>query len=254
MISKSTIKLIKSLAYKKFRTKENLFIVEGDKNVAEVLKSNYKVHQIFATSAFFENCSREFSKIDCIETSKDEIKKASLLNNPQQVLAICNIPEKPNQFNTFSGFSLFLDCIQDPGNLGTIIRICDWFGIENLYCSNDTVDLYNPKVIQASMGSFCRVTVFYTSIIDFSQFCQQEQIMVYGTYLQGENVFETKPQQKSIIVIGNEGRGIRSEATNLINKRISIPAYSKKGEGAESLNAGVAAGIICAHFRQNYSK
>ena len=254
MISKSTIKLIKSLAYKKFRTKEKLFIVEGDKNVAEVLKSDYKIQQIIATSVFFENYCGELSKIECIETSKDEIKKASLLNNPKQALAICSIPEKPDQFTTFSDFSLFLDCIQDPGNLGTIIRICDWFGIENLYCSSDTADLYNPKVIQASMGSFCRVNVFYTSIVEFSQFCQLQQIMVYGTYLQGENVFETKPTQKSIIVIGNEGNGIRPETTNFIDKRISIPAYSKKGEGAESLNAGVATGIICAHFRQNYSK
>src|SRR5690606_28646464 len=164
MVSKNTIKLIKSLALKKNRIKQNLFLVEGDKNVSEVLGSAFCVENLLATGKFLDDNKALIKKARLVtEATQQEIELASLLKNPQNSIAICTLPklkETPKKFKT--DFCIYLDDIQDPGNLGTIIRICDWFGMNQLFCSPKTADLFNPKVIQASMGSFCRVEVFYT--------------------------------------------------------------------------------------------
>lgn len=253
MISKSTIKLINSLTQKKGRLKENFFLVEGDKNVAEVLKSAYSVENLFATNAFISENEQICRKAKFIfATDKTEIKKASLLKNPQNSLAICILPNQKETPNVLpKNLTIYLDGIQDPGNLGTIIRICDWFGIEQLLCSSDTVDLYNPKVIQASMGSFTRVNVLQISFDTLFEIANNNIIPVYGAFLNGENVYTQQFPEQAILILGNEGNGIRKEIENKIDKKISIPSFSKNREKAESLNVSVATAIFCSEFQRN---
>lgn len=258
MIGKNTIKRIHSLSVKKFRQKEQLFLVEGDKNVMEVVGSGYRVEQIFATREFLSEYGFRLNEsIPVYEVTGDDISKASLLKNPQHSLALCHIPDTPELPSEFPGrFSLYLDGIQDPGNLGTIIRICDWFGIENLFCSPDTADLYNPKVIQASMGSFCRIRVWQTSFEPVYNLANHSNVPVFGAFLNGNNLYDEKLPSHALLVLGNEGNGIRDEIGAQISKRVKIPSFASNR--AESLNVAVAAGIICAEFsRQNapgYSK
>ena len=251
MISKSTIKLIKSLAIKKYRIKENLFLVEGDKNVVEVLNSKYNIEKLFATKTFLSKNENNCKKASSIEVEQIDIKKASLLQNPQNCLAICSLPEKlmlPEKLN--ENLSIYLDDIQDPGNLGTIIRICDWFNIENLFCSPNTADLFNPKVIQASMGSFCRVQLFKTTFESVINLAQLSQAPIFGAFLDGRNIYTEKLPQKAILIMGNEGNGIQKELENKIDKKIKIPEFSDKNNSAESLNVSVATAIICSEFKR----
>ena len=260
MIGKSTIKRIHSLQVKKYRQKEKLFLVEGDKNVMEVAGSGYQVEQLYATGEFLAEYGYHLKEsVPVFEVTDDDIRKASLLKNPQRSLALCHIPDTPKLPSELPGrLSLYLDGIQDPGNLGTIIRICDWFGIENLFCSPDTADLYNPKVIQASMGSFCRIRVWQTSFEPVYNLARHSNAPVLGAFLDGNNLFEEKLPAHTLLVLGNEGNGIRNEIGVQINKRIKIPSFSNNGNKAESLNVAIAAGIFCAEFnRQNilgYSK
>jgi len=255
MISKNTIKLIKSLDLKKIRIKENVFVVEGDKNVSEVLDSKFKTEKLFATSAFLANHNAELKNAKLvIEVTKDEINQASLLKSPQNSIALCTLPDSktlPDKID--SNLSIYLDDIQDPGNLGTIIRICDWFGIEHLFCSLKTADLFNPKVIQASMGSFCRVEVFYTPFESVSQLATKWEVPIYGAFLEGENIYEQKLPTKALLVMGNEGNGISAEIENAIDRKIKIPEFKRNQKSAESLNVSVATAIICSEFkRQNF--
>lgn len=261
MISKNTIKLIKSLEHKKFRIKENVFIVEGDKNVSEVLDSKFKIEKIFATGNFIEKNSILIKDTKFVsEVTKDEIKQASLLKNPQNSIAICTFPgTKTLPKKLGENLYLYLDDIQDPGNLGTIVRICDWFGIEQLFCSPNTVDLFNPKVIQASMGSFCRVEVHYTPFEPVAQLANNSEIPIYGALLEGENIYQQKLPESALLVMGNEGNGISAEIEKLIALKIKIPEFNINGKSAESLNVSVATAIICAEFKRqnffsNYSK
>ena len=261
MVSKNTIKLIKSLALKKVRNKEKLFLVEGDKNVAEVLNSEINVEKLIATAKFAEaqkgltKNAREF-----IEATEGEIKKASILKNPQNSIAICSIPgSKDLPKNLNSDLTVFLDGIQDPGNLGTILRICDWFGVTELYCSSKTADVYNPKVIQASMGSFCRVIVYYIPFENLVTIAESQRIPIIGAFLEGENIYTEKLPRKALLVMGNEGNGISTEIEKLVERKINIPGFNPNPGSAESLNVSVATAIICSEFfRQknytNYSK
>lgn len=256
MIGKNKIKLIKSLSFKKYRKKYGLFLVEGDKNVREVLISDYQVNELYATENFLESDEkiiRHALKINKVKTS--EIKKASLLVQPQHALAICSIPVSEDTTPYLKELSLFLDGIQDPGNLGTIIRICDWFGIEELICSPGTADIYNPKVIQASMGSFCRVKISYMPFDEIAGLAKELQIPIVGTYTHGLNIYKKILPDKALVVLGNEGSGISKEVSRSIEYKIKIPSFSKKEESAESLNVAIAAGIVCSEFkRQTYSK
>ena len=250
MISKNTIKLIKSLALKKFRLKENLFLVEGDKNVIEVLNSNYKVEKLFATKLFVSENENSCKKATyTIEVEENDIRKASLLQNPQNCLALCSLPKEsifPEKLN--NNLSIYLDDIQNPGNLGTIIRICDWFNIENLFCSPNTTDFFNPKVIQASMGSFCRVQHFKTAFKPLIKLAQLSQATIFGASLDGKNIYTEILPQKAILIMGNEGNGIHKELESNIDIKIKIPEFSDNS--AESLNVSVATAIICSEFKR----
>ncbi len=252
MVSKNTIKLIKSLAIKKYRLKEGRFLVEGDKNVLEVLNSQYQTEQLFATNHFIEENKRSCKNALTIqEAEPDEIKKMSLLQNPQNCLAVCKLPETPVfPEELTNNLSLYLDDIQDPGNLGTIIRICDWFGIGYLFCSPGTVDFYNPKVIQASMGSFCRVKMVKSSFSEVELLANNSQTQIFGAFLEGENVYKKELPQKAILVMGNEGNGIKKSLEKQIPAKIKIPGFSEKSSGAESLNVSVATAILCSEFKR----
>lgn len=261
MISKNTIKLIKSLEQKKFRIKEKVFIVEGDKNVSEVLESKYEVVQLFATKEYLEKNNSLITKSKIIfETDKNEINKASLLKSPQNCIAICKLPDvKKLPEKMEGGLKIFLDDIQDPGNLGTIIRICDWFGIEQLFCSLNTVDFLNPKVVQASMGSFCRVEIFYSPFESVLLLAKNSETPIYGAFLEGENIYKQTLPDNALLILGNEGNGICREIEKSITHKIKIPEFNKNDKSAESLNVSVATAIICSEFkRQNlltgYSK
>lgn len=255
MIGKSKIKLIKSLSHKKYRQKEKLFIVEGDKIVREVLQSEYNVVDLYAMENFLEenrDIVTDSKQITKIEYS--DLKKASFLKNPQKSLAICQVPHTqtlPEHLE--NNLSLYLDGIQDPGNLGTVIRICDWFGIDQLFCSTDTADIFNPKVIQASMGSFCRVNIWYTDFKRLLNIANNSGIEIFGAFLEGKNIFNQKLPKKALLVMGNEGKGIRPTVETFISEKLMIPGFADNSAGAESLNVAVATGIICAEFKRQNS-
>lgn len=252
MISKNSIKLIKSLANKKNRIKENLFLVEGDKMVAEVLDSNFVVDKLYVTNAFIiMNKPKIKNEKITIKVTREDINKTSLMKNPQNSIALCTLPaEKDLPKKIDSDLSIYLDEIQDPGNLGTIIRICDWFGIDHLFCSPKTADLYNPKVIQSTMGSFCRVNVYYTAFEPVAELASKSEVTVLGAFLDGVNIYTQKFPSRILLVMGNEGNGISPEVEKIVEKRIKIPEFNKNAKSAESLNVSVATAIICAEFKR----
>ena len=252
MISKNTIKLIKSLALKKYRTKENSFLVEGDKNIVEVLNSDYNIEQLFATESFLADNKNSIKKATSVfEANRNNINKASLLQHPQNCLAICTLPLQPvfpKKLN--ENLSIYLDDVQDPGNLGTIIRICDWFNIEYLFCSPNTADIFNPKVIQASMGSFCRVKIIKTTFEPVIELAQLTSTQIYGAFLDGQNIYTEKLPERAILIMGNEGNGIQKELGDSVHKKIKIPGFSNNSRGAESLNVSVATAVLCSEFKR----
>jgi TrmH family RNA methyltransferase len=237
MLSKNEVKYIQSLYHKKTRETERVFVVEGPKIVEEVLASNYKVLKVYATDEWLKPSS--FSA-ELVKVNTEELQRISGLQTANQVLAVVEqkMIGKPELKKKLT---LVLDGIQDPGNLGTIIRIADWFGLHQIIASNDTVELYNPKVIQSTMGSFIRVGVWYD---DLSEVLRTADVPVYGALLNGKNVMEMNKVAEGLIVIGNESKGIREGVKQLITEPITIPRLG----GAESLNAAVATGIILSHF------
>lgn len=257
MISKNSIKLIKSLANKKNRIKENLFLVEGDKMVAEVLESKFVVEKLYATNSFIVKNKQKIKNEKVVtEVTREEIGKASLMKNPQNSIALCTLPaEKEFPVKIDSDLSIYLDEIQDPGNLGTIIRICDWFGIEHLFCSPKTADLFNPKVIQSSMGSFCRVNVWRTAFETVAEIASKSEMKILGAFLDGENIYKQNFSSRVLLVMGNEGNGISAEIEKIVEKRIKIPEFNQNSKSAESLNVSIATAIICSEIKRqtNYS-
>ncbi len=240
MLSKNQIKLITQLKNKKYRNEQQLFVVEGVKSVQEFLSAKYfECHQLYTTK------TELFAISDDLMTAitPKELQRISNLKQPNTCLAVFKNPESQN-FTKNKGLSLVLDGIADPGNLGTIIRLCDWFGIETLYCSEDTVDCYNPKVIQATMGSLNRVNVVYINIIEL---LKNEEALIYGAFMDGKNVYKTALDKTSFLVIGNEANGISAEIESLITSRISIPKFGTKKQ-TESLNAAIATGILLSEF------
>lgn len=233
MLTNNDTKLIKSLVKKKFRQKYNKFVVEGVKNIQEVLKSQVKIEKIFSTEPAFSGLGFKEELI-----SEKELKKISHLVTPNTALALCEIPnEKEISLN---GFIIALDDIRDPGNLGTIIRMADWFGIEQIICSNETVDLYNPKTIQSAMGSFTRVQVNYT---DLAEVFSRYNAPILGAYMDGENIYKSFFPENAILLMGNEANGISERLEGFISKKISIPRFGRTQE-TESLNVAMATGII----------
>ena len=237
MVSKSELKYIQSLSDKKVRLETGCFIAEGVKLVGEMIAAGYPLKAVYALDSWESpDSSIEVTRIEAFE-----LEKMSLLQTPNQVLAVAMMPQKKEAIDLAGPLTIVLDGIQDPGNMGTIIRTADWFGITQIVASEDTVDVYNPKVIGATMGSFMRVTVTYKNLADWMP---TVKLPVYGALLEGENIFTIKTPQKGLLVIGSEGRGIRENMLDLITHPVTIP---KIGE-AESLNAGIAAGIIVAQL------
>ncbi|PXV64707.1 TrmH family RNA methyltransferase [Dysgonomonas alginatilytica] len=252
-LSKNKIKYVQSLKDKKFREEHNTFVVEGDKMVAELLPA-MKCQLLIATPDFIQtNFIRPDNIEEIIEVSKSELSRASFLKNPQQALAVFYQPHYALDSHQLKDqLSLALDCIQDPGNMGTIIRLADWYGIENIICSLDTVDVYNPKVVQATMGALARVKVHYMDL--YSYLKNIEEIPLYGTFLDGRNMYEQELAQTGIIVMGNEGNGISPQIETLITNKLFIPNYPQDRETSESLNVAIATAIICTEFRRRLQK
>lgn len=245
MLSKSQISFVNALHQKKYRKEHSLFIAEGTKSITEFLRSDYSVDTIFYTPDAAAKLGKFLQKVKLIECSVGELKKISSLTTPSDALALIHIPKKTNiSPESFKNkLSLVLDGVQDPGNLGTIIRTADWFGFTELICSEDTVEAYNPKVVQATMGSLSRIKVIYTGLKDLFA---ASQLPVFGTLLDGIPVYETSFTPEGFIVLGNEGNGISDEIKDMITQKITIPRFGR----AESLNVSVATAIICSEIKR----
>lgn len=248
MITRNQIKFLQSLAHKKNRIESGCFIAEGNKLVEDTL-SAFECHMLVATPQWWQQHKNVNADI-CIEVTHDELQRVSLLTTPQDVIAVYRIPQHSLSIaNLTQQLSLVLDTVQDPGNLGTIIRIADWMGISNIICSPETADAYNPKVVQASMGALARVAVHYTSLVDFFSRVGKD-IPVYGTFLDGDNIYNMPLSHNGIIVMGNEGNGISSAIRPFISHRLYIPNFPPGAVTSESLNVAVATAITCAEFRR----
>ena len=240
MLSKNQIKLITSLQQKKQRFAHQLFFAEGIKGIQELLASNFELVHLYTTQNDFDEVSNDKKVL----LDEDELKKITALATPNTCLAVFKIPSEKKIIE--SGLILALDSIRDPGNLGTILRLCDWFGIGQLICSKETVDIYNPKVVQATMGSIARVNVNY---IDLETFISQTQLPVFGTFMDGTNIYKTDLPHEGIIIMGNEANGISPEIEKLIKNRLTIPRFGTL-QKTESLNVATATAIILSEFRR----
>ena len=240
MVSKNQIKLITSLQQKKYRKQEQLFFVEGVKGVQELLDSNFELYELFTTKKDFLSIDR--SKVNAV--TDDELKKISALITPNSCLAIFKIPTVVS-FEQ-KGLLIALDNIRDPGNLGTIIRLCDWFGIKTLFCTEETVDIYNPKVVQATMGSIGRVNVVYG---DLDILLAETKLPIFGTFMDGKNIYKANLPNEGIIVMGNEANGISKTIEKLVSDRLAIPRFGDL-QATESLNVATATAIILSEFKR----
>lgn len=249
MLSKNDIKIIKSLDLKKYRTENGLFVAEGHKLVGDIL-GKFICKLVVATEewlAAHKNIRAE--RIEAV--TPDELKRASLLQNPQDVLAVFCIPKHDVSLRTASATNLVLalDDIQDPGNLGTIVRLADWFGIKDIFCSKGTADIYNPKAVQATMGAIARVNVHYTDLTSAIKELP-EGTPVYGTYLNGDVIYDTDLSHNGVIIMGNEGKGISAEVGKTVNRKLYIPNWPSGAATSESLNVAIATAIVCSEFRR----
>ena len=241
MVSKNQIKLITGLVQKKNRNEQQLFIAEGKKVVQELFHSDFELVQLYSVSDL--NSEIPVEKITLI--SDNELKRISALTTPNECLGLFKIPKSKKIED--KGIIVALDDIRDPGNLGTIIRLCDWFGIKQLICSETTVDVFNPKVVQATMGSLTRVAVVY---VDLVEALKKTKLPVYGTFMDGENLYTINKEHEAIIVMGNESNGISSKVQELIQRRITIPRFGTL-QKTESLNVATATAITLSEFCRN---
>ena len=238
MVTKNQIKLVVSLKQKKYRSQHGLFVVEGEKLVKELLREGMRPFKIFIEAGHSPN---GFGEVDQISTAN--LKQMSSLKQPNGVLGVFYMPEVHE--NQTSDWIVASDAVRDPGNLGTIIRLCDWFGIKQLVCSEDTVDCYNPKVLQATMGSIARVNILYT---DLPAFIKKLGLPVFGGFMDGTSIYTQKMPEKGVLVMGNEANGISQEITDLVTERISIPQFGEPT--AESLNVATATAILLNEIRR----
>lgn len=240
MVSKNQIKLITSLQQKKYRIVNQLFFAEGVKVIQELLESNFELEHLYTTQNDFDDVL--ISKKTLIH--ENDLKKISALATPNSCLAVFKIPNENEIVE--AGLIVALDSIRDPGNMGTILRLCDWFGVQQIVCSKETVDIYNPKVVQATMGSITRVNVNY---VDLNAFISNTHLPVFGTFMDGNNIYKTSLPQEGVIIMGNEANGICDELENLVQNRLSIPRFGilKK---TESLNVATATAIVLSEFRR----
>ena len=242
MISKNQLKYIRQLEQKKYRRREGCFVAEGTKVVGDLLQ-RYRPEAVFATADW-----QAPAGITPQLVTDDELRRISFLQHPQQVLALFPLPDFNGQWSMVNGLTLALDGVQDPGNLGTIIRIADWFGISTIICSEDTVDAWNPKVVQATMGSIARVNIIYINLPDFLDSLLAD-FPVYGTFLDGDNIYTQELTREGLIIMGNEGNGISDAVRAKVNRRLLIPDFHQ-GETADSLNVAIATAITCSEFRR----
>ena len=240
MVSKNQIKLISSLHQKKYRIAHQLFIAEGVKGINELLQSNFELEHLYVTIDGFKSVSITQKTV----ISDADLKKISTLTTPNTCLAVFKIPKEKPVLN--KGLIVALDTIRDPGNMGTILRLCDWFGINQVVCSKETVDLYNPKVVQATMGSIARVNVNYLNLKDF---LETTSLPIYGTFMDGEDLYNSEITNEGIIILGNEANGISKEIEELVTKRITIPRFGNLQQ-TESLNVATATAIVLSEFKR----
>ena len=246
MLSKAKIKQIRLLEKKKYRDEYQLFVAEGNKLVADML-AVFECEWMIAYPSWIAT-QKALPVKELIVADEDEIRKISFLKNPQEVLAVFRLPHvRIEDIKPAEELVLALDGIQDPGNLGTMIRLADWFGIEHVVCSLDTADAFSPKAVQASMGALTHVKIHYTHLEDF---LIKQKVPLYGTFLNGSNIYDERLSSNGVIVIGNEGNGIRPTVESIVNKRLYIPNYPTSRNSSESLNAAIAAAIVCAEFRR----
>ena len=242
MVSKNQIKWITSLQLKKYRLENQLFIAEGVKVIQELLQSNFVLEDLFATEDVFNS----FSVNNKMVVTEAEMKKITALSSPSSCLAVFQMPKETRISE--KGLIVALDDIRDPGNLGTIIRLCDWFGIEQMICSKETVDVFNPKVVQATMGSLARVNIQY---LDIQEFISNSSLPIFGTFMDGNNIYSEDLPTDGIIIFGNEANGISAEIEKLVTNRIAIPRFGKL-QKTESLNVATATAIILSEFCRRF--
>ncbi|MBC8602041.1 RNA methyltransferase [Parabacteroides acidifaciens] len=249
MLSKGKLKYIHSLEMKKYRNELNAFVAEGNKLVADMLHA-FECELILAKPSWMAT-QGDIPTKELLEADDEDIRKASFLKSPQDVLAVFKRPAwSLAEADPASSLVLALDGIQDPGNLGTIIRLADWFGIEHIVCSLDTADVFSPKTVQATMGALAHVKVHYTDLAVYLKAQAEKQIPLFGTFLDGENMYTKELSANGIIVMGNEGNGIRPEIEELIDQKLYIPSFPPERETSESLNVAIATAVICAEFRR----
>jgi TrmH family RNA methyltransferase len=249
MLSKSQLGFIKSLHQKKYRKENGLFIVEGMKTLMEFFSSKYQIQSIYYLPQYQSLLPKLPSNIKLFEVNNAELEKISTLQAPQGILALLSVPgyEEVPPESLKGSFSMVLDGVQDPGNMGTIIRTADWFGFRHIICSANTVEVFNPKTVQATMGSLARVDICY---VDLPEYLKRITVPVYAAMLDGESIYKVEWKQEGLIVLGNEGKGISDEVAELISRRITIPRVG----AAESLNVSISAAIICAEISRNLYK
>ena len=240
MVSKNQIKLITSLQQKKYRIANKLFFAEGVKGIQELLDSDFELDHLYTTQNDFDEVSKEKKTI----ISENDLKKITALATPNSCLAVFKMPTEKPVLET--GLIVALDSIRDPGNLGTILRLCDWFGIQQVLCSKETVDVYNPKVVQATMGSIARVNVNYT---DLNTFLATTKLPIFGTFMDGANIYKSELPKQGIIIMGNEANGISTELEKLVTSRLTIPRFGNL-QKTESLNVATATAIVLSEFRR----
>jgi len=254
MLSKAQITFIVSLQKKKVREEERLYVIEGDKLVREFLEARVPVRMLVAKPEFLNSLPQVHKQglAEIISVSYEELKKISSLTTPHNALAVVEMPEiKAAQPDFKKSLAVALDTVQDPGNLGTIIRAAAWFGIKNIYCSPDCVDVYNPKVIQASMGAILHVNVIYTDLRSFLETAIKNKIKVFGALIDGESIYSYKLENQGIILLGNESKGISEELMPYITDKIMIPKFAGEGTGIDSLNVSMAASVIFSEFTRS---
>ena len=255
MLSKQITKIIQNLEKKKFREKYNLFKIEGEKLVAELLRSPLAVHAIIAYPEWIQANGHLLGKNQVLETDEKGMKAISNFQSLPHVMALAEIPNHPYHPDEVAGtLSLVLNGIQDPGNLGTILRIADWFGVSHLLCDRDCASIYNPKCVQASMGAIFRVHAYYLDLPEIIRQLKAKGMPVFGTFLDGENIYTSPLPSQGLIIMGNEGKGIAEDIGQLADFRLTIPNFTPTGASSESLNVGVATGIILSEFKRRIYK
>lgn len=252
MLTNNKIKLIKSLDRKKSRTESGCFLVEGEKMVRELLQSRFETIEVFAVQPYIDELPATLKrKAEITAVSERDLERISFLKTPNKAVALVRLPDsRTAPLPDLNGLNIALDNVQDPGNLGTIVRTAAWFGIKNVFCSPDTVDVYNPKVIQSTMGAIFKVNVTYCDLATLAATARKSDVQLFGTRLDGESIYAAKLPKYAIVVMGNESKGLSDEISALMDSNLKIPSYAPPTADMESLNVAVATAIVCAEFRR----